>query len=1106
MTPKPNRFRIHPSQCAPNPSNSGLTAIFLALRLGTAAVVLYKAAQMRVKKDPAVASGGESRTATSRREFLRRSALTAASVAVLRLPAMAGPFSRADFERLVPADKKLGEAWVKSLFARGSRTVYRGAELEKIGMPVGGICSGQVYLGGDGKLWHWDVFNRYVGTGAEHYAKPLAPDSPLDQGFAVKVSVAGRDWVKPLDRSGWPDLAFTGEYPVGYVEYRDPDCPVQVKLEAFSPFIPLNADDSSLPATVMQFTVTNVGAGAGTVELAGWLENAVGRYSGETRAIVRRNRTRRQPGTLLLECSAEEPPPSDAPKRPDIVFDDFEGATYDGWTTTGTAFGQGPAAQSQVPDYQGDLGMHGQHAVNSHAAAPGSDVGTRDAQTGTLTSRPFTIERNYINFLIGGGAHAGRTCLNLVVGDQVVASATGANENRLQAKGWDVRRWEGKTARLQVVDNEKGGWGNIGVDEFVFSDSPHRPVGPLAEASDFGTMALTLLGEESEADSACASLPGGSIPADIFTRPVSGVANTATRPAGEKLVGSLSRKLTLAPGESQVVTFVIAWHFPNLKLDRLPPGRYYATRFDSATAVAAYIAKEFTRLSDQTRLWHDTWYDSTLPYWFLDRTFLNTSILATSTCHRFGSGRFWGWEGVGCCHGTCGHVWQYAHAVARLFPELERITREHVDFGFAQQPNGAIFFRGEFNDIPAIDAQAGTILRALREHQMSSDPEFLKRNWPQIRKAIGWLVAKDENGDGLIEGNQHNTLDTDWYGPVAWLSGLYHAALRAGEAMAEELGDREFAAQCRRIFDAGSRNLVERLYEDGYFINKPDPRHLDAINSGSGCEIDQVMGQSWAWQVGLGRVLPERETVSALKSLWRYNFTPDVGPYREAYKAGRWYAMAGEAGLLMCTFPRSDWDYPQAKGKGADWAAGYFNECMNGFEYQAAGHMIWEGLLQEGLAVTRAVHDRYHPARRNPWNEVECGDHYARSMASYGVYLAACGFEYHGPKGHIGFAPRLTPEAFQCAFTTAEGWGTFIQRDEGADRRARLTVQWGRVRLRSVSLALPAGRELATAEVALGARNIPAQATGRTGRLLLILNEEVEVRVGTPLSMRLTLS
>jgi non-lysosomal glucosylceramidase len=137
---------------------------------------------------------------------------------------------------------------------------------------------------------------------------------------------------------------------------------------------------------------------------------------------------------------------------------------------------------------------------------------------------------------------------------------------------------------------------------------------------------------------------------------------------------------------------------------------------------------------------------------------------------------------------------------------------------------------------------------------------------------------------------------------------------------------------------------------------------------------------------------------------------------------------AGRArpGLLMCTFPRRDWDYAQARGKGQDWAAGYFNECMNGFEYQAAGHMIREGLTLEGLAVTRAVHDRYHASRRNPWNEVECGDHYARSMASYGVYLAACGFEYHGPRSISVSRRRLSPENFKCAFTSAEGWGMQI--------------------------------------------------------------------------------
>ncbi len=126
----------------------------------------------------------------------------------------------------------------------------------------------------------------------------------------------------------------------------------------------------------------------------------------------------------------------------------------------------------------------------------------------------------------------------------------------------------------------------------------------------------------------------------------------------------------IEPNEQSTVTFIITWRFPNLYLKN--GGRNYATRFKTSGEVAEYVEANFAKLVDQTHLWHDTWYDSTLPYWFLNRTFLNTSILATSTCHWFADGRFYGWEGVGCCEGTCTHVWHYAHAVARLFPQLER--------------------------------------------------------------------------------------------------------------------------------------------------------------------------------------------------------------------------------------------------------------------------------------------------------------------------------------------------------------------------------------------------------------------------------------------------
>ena len=1012
----------------------------------------------------------------ARRDFLKTSAATVLGLAFARLPAMAGPFTRADFDQLVPADKKLSPEWVKSLFERGTPEVLSGSELKFIGMPIGGIGAGQLYLGGDGRLWHWDIFNQFIGTGAEHYAKPPIPSSPLTQKFSLKLG----DKVVSLDRDGFSDVSFRGEYPIGVVNYADPAAPLAVKLEAFSPFIPLNTDDSSLPATVFQFTVRNPSAATVEATLSGELENGVSLHH-RNRTGILNNRFVKANGATMLLCSAKAEKNSNEPARPDIIFEDWNHESYDGWTVDGTAFGSGPVKKNAMPTYQGDVGGDTARVVNSHATGPGDSIEAKDGATGKLVSHDFVIERNFIAFWIGGGKAKGNSKLglSLVLEGKTILTAAGRDENSMSLQYFDVAAYAGKTAHLEITDDATGTWGNVGVGKITFTDE-HGKNEPMEKLPDYGTMALALLGDADE--------------------------TSGDKSAGfnDKLIGSLGRKLTLAAGESKTVTFVLAWHFPNLSIKKsfTDCGRYYATRFSSAQAVAEYVAKNFPRLEGQTKLWRDTWYDSTLPFWFLDRTFLNASILATSTSYRFANGRFYAWEGVGCCPGTCTHVWQYEQAMGRLFPELDILLRERADFNpaVAFKPDGMIDHRGEFHAGQAVDGQAGTLLRAYRDHQMSPDNAFLKRNYACIKRAMQWLMHQDGNADGILEGAQHNTLDAEWYGPVAWLSGLYLASLRAVAEMAADREDDSFAAECRTIAEAGSKNMVARLFDGDYFINKVDPKHLDAINSGTGCEIDQVMGQSWAFQVGLPRVLPEKETVSALKSLWRYNFSPDVGPYRESNKPGRWYAMAGEAGLLMCSFPRSDWDYSKAKGKGADWAAGYFNECMNGFEHQVAGHMIWEGMVMEGLAIERAVHDRYSASRRNPWNEVECGDHYARSMASYGVYLAACGFENHGPKQHIGFAPRLTPENFKCAFTSAEGWGSFSQKAENGKQKVEIAVRWGNLRLKTIALASDSATSV---KVLHGEQPVAVHLEQEGKRVLLTLNNAVNIPAGEKLEISL---
>ncbi len=872
-----------------------------------------------------------------RRDFIKTLTLAGAAAAVPAMPVMAGPFEVSEEQgKLVPADKKLDPQWVKSLFDRGAREVYRGKELEKIGMPVGGLCAGQLYLGGDGKLWHWDIFNKAMGTGDYNYAHPPLPSSPLEQAFALEIASGGKKEVRPLDRTGFSDISFCGEYPIAYVEYRDPHLPVTVSLEAFSPHVPLDTQASSLPATVMRYTVKNTSRAKVEVQLAGWLENAVGLYTAPGDAAQRRNRHVTNKLWLAILESEVAPDSPEKSERPDSTFEDFQKETYEGWTMTGDAFGKGPILKTNIPAYQGDVGGPGQRVVNSHASAPGNSVEAKDGRTGTLTSKPFTIERRYISFWIGGGNHPGETCINLLVDGKPARMATGANSNQMRQAFFDVAALQGKTARLEIVDKATGAWGNIGVGPIVFTDrKPATGDGHY----DLGTLAIGLL-EAREGDRVAPAVGTGKPAEATFAAQE---ADEALQTSGRKLIGAIVRPMTLEAGQEATATFVIAWHFPRLQIK--DGGRHYATRFGSAAVVAEHVAENFAELYAQTRLWHDTWYDSTLPYWFLDRTLMNTSILATSTAHCFANGRFWGWEGVGCCDGTCTHVWHYAHAMARLFPELERDLRSRTDFGTAQDPrSGVINFRGDNSGL-AVDGQAGCILRAYREHQMFKDAAFLKELWPRIKLAMQCLIHKDK-GEGLVEGAQHNTLDQPWFGKIAWLSSLYLAALRACEEMAYEVGDAEFARTAREIFARGSRNLDRELFNGEYYYQIPDKDHVRSVGSQNGCEVDQVFGQSWAFQVGLGRILPEGNVKKALAALWKYNFAPDVGPWRKAHKPGRWYAMAGEAGLIMCTWPQGEAARLQ---QGYDY---YFNECMNGFEYQAAGHMIWEGMVQEGLAVT----------------------------------------------------------------------------------------------------------------------------------------------------------
>ena len=532
-------------------------------------------------------------------------------------------------------------------------------------------------------------------------------------------------------------------------------------------------------------------------------------------------------------------------------------------------------------------------------------------------------------------------------------------------------------------------------------------------------------------------------------------------PDNETDIGSLGLVVSLAAGETVRLPFVLAWHFPNLENywnaqeavrgKRL--GNEYATRFADAWDAARYTCENMERLESQTRLFHDTLFESTLPDYVLDAVSSQMSTIRTATCLRTEDGRLHAFEGcadsAGCCPLDCTHVWNYAQSPAFLFPQLERSARR-TDFAANTRPDGDMAFRtliplgGElWAHAPAADGQMGTILRLYREWQISGDDSFLRELWPHARGTLEFAWQHwDRDRDGLMEGEQHNTDDIEFYGPNPITSILYLGALRAGEEMARALGEEQAAQEYRRVYERGRRGMEELLWNGEYYVQRLDNVNEHRYQFGTGCLSDQLLGQWLASVVGLGHLLPEDRIRQALASVYRYNYCTDLSEHANPQRV---YALNDEGGLLLCSWPhggRPRYPFP------------YAHEVWTGIEYQVAAHLIWEGLTTEGLTLVRSARERYDGERRNPWDEIECGHHYARAMSSWSLLLALSGYEYSAPRRRLGFAPRLWPDDFRCLFTAGEAWGSYAQRHSGSRQAHEVDVRWGSLTLECLAVPL----------------------------------------------------
>ena len=600
-------------------------------------------------------------------------------------------------------------------------------------------------------------------------------------------------------------------------------------------------------------------------------------------------------------------------------------------------------------------------------------------------------------------------------------------------------------------------------------------------------------------------------------------------------VGSVCLHREISAGASDQYTFILAWHFPN----RTPQwcgwanagntatstgtadaseivGNYYCTRFGDAWEAAEHAAANLPKLESRMRRFLTAIRDTTMSAAVKDAAMANLSTLVTPTCFRTADGKFRGFEGIddqrGCCYGNCTHVWNYETATQHLFPELARSMRESA-FDLADRLDGVLPIRmalpegKQTGGTTAADGTMGQIIKAYLDWQLMGDPAWLSRIFPKVRKTLqfAWIEGGwDGDRDGVLEGVQHNTYDVEFYGPNPMCGVYYLGALRAAEEMARAVTDQAFADECRRLFRSGSEWIDANLFNGQYYIQKvrsiprekiapqlrstggaEDPEHPD-FQLGEGCLADQLIGQYLADVAGLGPLLKPANIRTTLASIYKYNHRDHLYAHDSVQRI---YALNDEAAVLIC-------DYGKTKRPRIPFP--YYAEAWTGIEYLFAAQLVFAGMSSEGVRCFDDVRLRFDGERRNPWNEPECGHHYARAMSAWSGLLALSGFYYRGQDQAIIATPKQEIANFSSFWSAGTAWGMFTR---SVSRRTRLTisVMEGKLACQSVELEIPTSG--AKSSAAMGQKQIPHELRSRQKRAAFIFAEPLQLAEGDRLQL-----
>ena len=727
------------------------------------------------------------------------------------------------------------------------------------GVPLGGIGCGAVELMTDGALGNATInhnWDRPTGVlkgafAAVHYkagpsagARVLRGDSKLEYDGVANIRHTG----------------YLGLYPRAEVEFADTDLPIKVDLHAWSPLIPRNPGDSSLPMAFFDFTLQNAGQVATQAAVLMSWENLLG-FGGRRDVAWDSSAGNQQvrmahAGWRGLRFTTSQTYHN---MRQNTVGEYFLGVQDEEGlqVTLCPSWDPGAASPAWWKQFEAEGMLSAVPATGPRARPAGAVAAKVNLQPGQARTVRFTIAWWMPTFRMEHGTRM-----------PAEATPTLQDAGRAAFDGDPATRWgtgRGKAHGDEFILDLKA---SHSLNRLVLDSAPSPndyPAGYRIEASPDGESWQEVA--SATAQQARSRQKTGALTIDFPARRARYLRITnlghedhwwwsihELNVAGPK--GDID--LSQATARQRLVQMVTK------KVSR-DVGHYYQQSFPDMPSMLAYARRSRDRLLGETRQWQDLVWRSSLPHW-LRLKLINCAYTMYSATVLTRDGRFAVMESPIDMGGALGTMDQRmaAHGFyTQMFPELDK--SELRLFLRCQQADGRItHFNGNFHEIignPKVgygitdwpDLSCSWIMQVLKLYRWTGDRQFLDEMWPGIQAAIAWLEVADEDGDLIPEGGSTYDYETLPRGAFIYSASCYLGALLAAEEAATVQENARLSQRYRERFLAVQKAVLDRLW-NGRFFAKWRAAKGDAQNPNS--FVAALAGDWLAHLCGLRDTLP----------------------------------------------------------------------------------------------------------------------------------------------------------------------------------------------------------------------------------------------------------